>query len=138
MGLLSKPFKKITHTTLKENNFTKIPWGSPDGRFKNGNPKWKKEHTCYEYYYEDRENYGLYVGLIYYYPEYFKGYVTPFQGNWKNNDNPKHPAGYAYICVDNDNSDWEKIIKIECVEDLNLAKVVLINRIKYLNKKYFK
>ena len=133
MGLLSKPFKKITHTTLKENGFNKIPWGSPDSRFKNGNPKWNKEHTCYEYFYEDTKSYGLYVGLIYYYPKYFTGYVTPFQGNSKD---PKEPAGYAYVCVDNDSSDWEKIIKIDYVEDLNLAKTVLMNRIKYLNKHY--
>ena len=133
MGILSTPFKKVTHTTLKDNGFNKIPWGSPDGRFKNGNPKWNKEHTCYEYYYEDRDHYGLYVGLIYYYPEHFTGYVTPFQGNWKD---PKEPAGYAYIVVDNDNSDWEKIIKIDYVEDLELAKTMLKNRIKYLNKKY--
>ena len=133
MGILSTPFKKVTHTILKENCFTKIGWGSPDGHFKNGNARWNKEHTCYEYYYEDRDHYGLYVGLIYYYPEYFTGYVTPFQGNWKD---PKEPAGYAYICVDNDNSDWEKIIKIDYVEDLDLAKAVLKNRIKYLNSRY--
>ena len=133
MGLLSKPFQKITHTSLLQAGFTKIPWGTPDSRYKNGNAKWNKEHVCYEYYYEDTKSYGLYVGLIYYYPEYFDGYVVPFQGNWKD---PKHPAGYAYICVDNDNGDWEQIIKIDYVEDLDLAKTVLMNRIKYLNKKY--
>lgn len=133
MGILSKPFRKVTHTTLKEHNFSKIGWGAPNGHFKNGKARWNKDHTCYEYYYEDRDHYGLYVGLIYYFPKCFKGYVTPFQGNWKD---PKDPAGYAYIVVDNDNSDWEKIIKIDYVEDLTLAKTILKNRIKYLNNKY--
>ena len=136
MGLLSKPFQKITHINLLQAGFTKIPWGAPDGRYKNGNAKWNKEHTCYEYYYEDRDHYGLYVGLIYYYPKGFDGYVAPFQGNFKNNGNPKHPAGYAYICVDNSSDDWEKIIKIDYLEDIDLAKAVLEKRIEYLNKKY--
>ena len=133
MGLLSKPFEKITHTLLEKNGFKKIPWGRPDARYKNGTANWNKEHMCYEYYYEDRDHYGLYVGLIYYYPEYFKGYVTPFQGNWKD---PKDPAGYAYIVVDNASDSWEERIKVDCVEDLDLAKAVLMDRIKYLNEKY--
>lgn len=125
-------FKKPTHKWLINNGFIKIAWGSPKGRFKNGNPKWENDQKCYEYIYED--DCSHWVGVIYYYPESFKGYVKPFQGNWKD---PKDPAGFAYITIDNRDDRWESIVPIKDLDDINLSIAIMKKRIKKLNKIVF-
>ena len=124
--------KKPTHTTVTSMGFDKIPWGSPSGQYKNGKCKWPKEQMCYEYVYED-QGYGYYIGVIYYFPPKFNGYVVPFQGNWRN---PRHPAGHAYIFIDNDSSDWSEILPINTMFDLETAIVIMKQRIKKLNREH--
>jgi hypothetical protein len=135
MSILKKTkdrFKKLTHTAAIELGMTKIPWGSPNGRYKNGNLKWPKEQMCYEYFYED-QGYGYYIGIIYYFPPKFNGYVVPFQGNWKN---PRHPAGHFYIYIDNDVEDWFEIMPANTTYSVDTAKDVLMKRIKKLNRRH--
>lgn len=124
--------KKLTHTVVTDMGLKKIPWGSPCGRYKNGKLKWPKEQMCYEYFYED-QGYGYYIGIIYYFPPKFNGYVVPFQGDWKN---PRHPAGHFYIYIDNENSDWSEILPAKTVLDFELAKTIMLQRIKKLNRRH--
>ena len=137
MSSILKPTKtklpqKLTHTLVTDMGFTKIPWGSPCGRYKNGKLKWPKEQMCYEYFYEDK-GYGYYIGIIYYFPPKFNGYVVPFQGNRRN---PRHPAGHFYIYIDNDNSDWFEIMPAVNTFSVEEAKDILMKRIKKLNKEH--
>ena len=87
---------------------------------------------CYEYFYEDK-GYGYYIGIIYYFPPNFNGYVVPFQGNRRN---PRHPAGHFYIYIDNDNDDWFEIMPALNTFSVEEAKDILMKRIKKLNKEH--
>lgn len=137
MSSILKPTKtklpqKLTHTLVTEMGFTKIPWGTPSGKYKNGKCKWPKEQMCYEYVYEE-QGYGYYIGVIYYFPPKFTGYVVPFQGNWKN---PRHPAGHFYIYIDNADDDWFEIMPAVNTFSVYEAKEILKERIKKLNRRY--
>jgi hypothetical protein len=123
--------KKPTHTTVTSMGFNKIPWGSPSGRYKNGNCKWPKEQMCYEYVYEDQDE-GYYIGVIYYFPPKFNGYVSSFQGDWRN---PRHPAGHAYIYIENDER-WSEILPIKTMFDFETAIAIMKQRIEELNNQY--
>ena len=127
MGILNKInlSNQITVESLKERKFLSIGWGRPDGYTKAGKAQWSKNHTCWEYYEEDKNH--LYLGGIYYFPIGFDGYVVPLErANLK-------PSGHVYIATDDD-SNWERIIPVNDVQDLDLAITVLKTRLKELCK----
>lgn len=136
MSILDDPFKKITQKDIKSKDFRKQPWGSPhkteilikDG-YRYHKSHWKKEQYFWEYI--DTSTSYYYVGLIYYFPEGFEGYVTSFQGR---SNTPKHPAGHALITIDNHDDGWYEIVAIDTIGDLDLAKSILRNRIRKIEK----
>lgn len=138
IGTILTTNKKITVSKLRELGFTKISWGAPDvidygesGR-KGRTCKWNKNHKCWELFDNFTDDY--WKGDIIYFPPRFDGYVTPFQGNWKD---PKHPAGFAYITIDNRDDGWEDIIAINDFDDINIAIAIMKKRMKELNKTVF-
>lgn len=135
MGILKiKDNVKPTGTLLKEIGFEQIPWGAPCGRYKNGKAKWDKSHKCWELF--DNTD-GYWNGDLVYFPAGFNGYVTMFQGDWTGTA-PKHPAGFAYITIDNRDDGWFKIVKINDIEDIHLAIAIMRDRINELNKSVFR
>jgi hypothetical protein len=137
-SILSEPFKELTDKDLKEAGYEMIPWGNPsrvDTEEVNGRTKrhlhWEPEQYCWQLI-DNTADY--YIGVIYYFPKSFKGYVAPFQGHLKE---PMNPAGQALIQVDNSNDNWYQRIPIDHVEDLCLAKHILNERIKELDKEIF-
>ena len=127
MGILNKInlSNQITVELLKERKFSSIGWGRPDGYTKAGKAQWSKNHTCWEYYEEDKNHW--YLGGIYYFPIGFDGYVVPLErANLK-------PSGHAYIAIDN-YSDCERIMPINDIQDLDLAITVLKTKLQELNK----
>lgn len=136
MGVLSTN-TKITVTKLKELGFEKIAWGSPDfitpsTDRKKRRCKWLKNHMCWELFDDKTNNY--WKGQIIYFPPEFDGYVTPFQGDWQD---PKNPAGFVYITIDNRDDSWHKIIKINDIDDINIAIATMQSRMKELDKIVF-
>mgnify|MGYP003303291667 CR=1 FL=1 len=136
MGVLSTN-TKITATKLKELGFEKIVWGSPDfisysDDRKRRNCKWLESHKCWDLF-DDRTN-DYWKGEIIYFPPGFDGYVTPFQGDWQD---PKNPAGFAYITIDNRDDSWYELIKINDIDDINIAIAVMKKRMKELDKIVF-
>jgi hypothetical protein len=73
------------------------------------------------------------VGVIYYFPEGFEGYVKSFQGS---HGTPDHPAGYALISIDNAYDKWFEIISIDTPIDLDIAKSILKRRIEQLDSDF--
>lgn len=137
-SILSEPFKELTDKDLKEAGYEMIPWGTPsriDTEKVNGRTKrhlhWEPKQYCWQLI-DNTADY--YIGVIYYFPKSFKGYVAAFQGHLKE---PMNPAGQALIQVDNSNDDWYQRIPIDHVEDLCLAKHILNERIKELDKEIF-
>lgn len=136
-SILSEISKKVTVKDIKSLGFCKLGWGAPkkvERKIVNGFGKvkaiWDKNQHFWEYY--ERSDDGDYNGLIYYFPDNFEGYVTSFQGNFKD---PKDPKGYALIIVESAYDTCEKfeqILKIEYVDDLELAKIILKRTIKEL------
>lgn len=136
MSILDDPFKKITQKDIKKRDFRKQPWGSPyktEYKRKDGymyhKSYWKPEQYFWEYI--DIATSDYYVGVIYYFPEGFEGYVTSFQGR---HGTPDHPAGYALITIDNHDDGWFEIISIDMAGDLDIAKSILRKRIKNLEE----
>lgn len=125
MSILSiaDDFKKPTHKWLIEHGFDKVPWGTPDGRFKNGSLQWNKEKYCYELYVEVSDS--VYTGVLMYFPDGFNSYVVP------NGINPlKDPANKAYIFLNSNYDKWYQIIDVNDISDIELAKLELIKEIK--------
>lgn len=136
MGILSTN-TKITETKLKEFGFEKIAWGSPDfisysNDRKRRNCKWLESHKCWDLFDDCTNDY--WKGEIIYFPPGFDGYVTPFQGDWQD---PKNPAGFAYITIDNRDDSWYELIKINDTDDINIAIAVMKKRMKELDKIVF-
>lgn len=132
-------FRSVTDKFLKNHGFTKITWGSPK-KVEYSNKRYSRKtkltfdpcQYCWELFDDKYDDY--YKGVIYYYPEEFDAYVTPFQGDWKGK-NPKHPAGHVYIYIDN-HDNWEHIMKIDYESDIEVAISILKRKIKSLNRKY--
>lgn len=135
-SILSEILKKVTVKDIKKLGFRKSGWGAPriERKIVNGFRKvkttWDKNQYFWEYY--ERSTDGDYNGLIYYFPDNFEGYVTPFQGNIKD---PKDPKGYALIIIESTYGScerFEEILKIAYIDDLELAKTILKRTIKEL------
>lgn len=136
MGILSTD-TKITATKLKELGFEKIVWGSPDfisysNDRKRRNCKWRESHKCWELF-DDYTN-DYWKGDIIYFPPGFDGFVTPFQGNWKD---PKHPAGFVYITIDNRDDNWEERYPVSNLDDIQVAIALMKKRMKELDRIVF-
>ena len=131
-------FRPVTDNFLEDHGFMKITWGSPK-KFEYSNKRYSRKvkmifdpcQYCWEFFDGNLDKY--YKGVIYYYPEGFDAYVTPFQGDWKGK-NPKHPAGHAYIYIDN-HDNWEHIMKIDYESDIETAIAILKKKIKSLNRR---
>ena len=132
MGLLSRntqSIQKINAKYLKETGFFQIPWGSPDGRYKNGKCKWNKEHICWEYFNDDD---GYYRIIIYYYPKGFTSYVTSFSYNGED------PAGNVLCAIENGCGDEVFLLKqaAEYVGDIDAVIAIAETEVKKLNKRF--
>lgn len=132
MGLLSRntqSIQKINAAYLKETGFYQIPWGTPDGRYKNGKCKWNKEHICWEYFNDDD---GYYKILIYYYPKGFASYVTPFSYHGED------PAGNILCAIENGCGDEAFLLKqpVEYVGDIDAVIAIAEKEVKKLNKRF--
>ena len=132
MGLLSRntqSIQKINAEYLKETGFCKIPWGSPDGRYKNGKCKWNKEHICWEYFNDDD---GYHKIIIYYFPKGFTSYVTPF------NYNGEDPAGNVLCAIENGCGDEVFLLKqtAEYIGDIDAVIAIAEKEIVKRNKRF--
>lgn len=125
---ISDQFKKPTHKWLIANGFDKIPWGTPDGRFKNGKLKWPKYKYCYELYVEVED--CVYNGFLVYFPDGFNSYVLPDGINFL-----KEPANKAYISLNSTYDRWYQIIDVNDTSDIELAKLELIKELKKRDKR---
>ena len=132
MGLLSKntqAIQKINTKYLKETGFYQIPWGSPDGRCKNGKCKWNKEHICWEYFNDDD---GYYKIIINYFPNGFTSYVTPFSYHCED------PAGNVLCAIENGCGDEVFLLKqpVEYVGDIDAVIAIAEKEVVKLNKRF--
>jgi hypothetical protein len=132
MGLLSRntqSIHKINTEYLEETGFYQIPWGSPDGRDKHGRCKWNKEHTCWEYY---KDVDGYYKIIIYYFPEGFTSYVTPFSYNGED------PAGNVLCAIENGPGDEVFLLKqaAEYIGDIDAVITIAEKEVVKLNKRF--
>lgn len=127
-SLLSNSFEKeVTKERLKELGFTWTYWGSPCGvTYKNGVRKttWHKNQKCWDFY-EETPHY--YTGHITYFPDKFIG-IACYDGHGIN------PAGYAYITIENDISNWYEKIKIENQLDIEAAFSIMKQKSEEMNK----
>ena len=131
MGLLSRntqSIQKINTAYLKETGFYQIPWGSPDGKYKNDKYKWNKEHICWEYF-NDVD--GYYKIIIYYFPEGFTSYVTRFSYNGED------PAGNVLCAIENGCGDELFLLKqaVEYVGDIDAVIAIAEEEDVKLNKR---
>lgn len=132
MGLLSRntqSIQKINTAYLKETGFHQIPWGSPDGRYKNGKCKWNKEHICWEYFNDDD---GYHRIIIYYFPEGFTSYVTPFSYNGED------PAGNVLCAIENGCGDEVFLLKqaAEYIGDIDAVIAIAEKEVVKRNKRF--
>ena len=132
MGLLSRntqSIQKINTAYLKETGFYQIPWGSPDGKYKNGKYKWNKEHICWEYF-NDVD--GYYKIIIYYFPEGFTSYVTLFSYNGED------PAGNVLCAIENGCGDEVFLLTqaAEYVGDIDAVIAIAEKEVVKLNKRF--
>jgi hypothetical protein len=132
MGLLSRntqSIQKINTKYLKETGFVQIPWGSPDGKYKNEKYKWDKEHICWEYFNDDD---GYYNIIIYYYPKGFTSYVTPFSYHGED------PAGNILCTIESPSGFEQFILKqpVEYVGDIDAVIAIAEKEVKTLNKRF--
>lgn len=141
-SILSLPTTKpVANDFLKKTGFKQITWGAPkkvDARKVRGKNTriltFDKSQYCWEWFDDSKQLDDYYKTLIYYYPADFDGYVTPFQGDWKE---PLHPANYAIVAIDNTSDKWYEKVLIETEDDLKVVFGLAKQRIKYLNKKFF-
>ena len=134
MGLLSRntqSIQKINAKYLKETGFFQIPWGSPDGRYKNGKCKWNKEHICWEYFNDDD---GYYRIIIYYYPKGFTSYVTSFSHHGED------PAGNVLCTIESPDGFEQFILKqrVEYIGDIDAVIATVQQEIDKLNDRWNK
>ena len=137
MGLLNTPFVEITDEQINKIGFHQIGWGAPkyrnpsrgrwDYRKRTIEEGWGPEQMVWELINNKTDNH--FVGVIIYFPPIFDGYVTCFAKEGK------LPAGYAYVYIDNDdNSEWDRswyqLVQIKYMDDLELAKEILSNKLK--------
>ena len=132
MGLLSRntqSIQKINTKYLKETGFHQIPWGSPDGKYKNGKYKWNKEHICWEYFNDDD---GYHKIIIYYFPEGFTSYVTPFSYNGED------PAGNVLCAIENGCGDEVFLLKqaAEYIGDIDAVIAIAEKEVVKRNKRF--
>jgi hypothetical protein len=132
MGLLSRntqSIQKINTKYLKETGFYKIPWGSPDGKYKNGKYKWNKEHICWEYFNDDDDYYKI---IINYFPKGFTSYVTPFSYHCED------PAGNVLCAIENGCGDEVFLLKqpVEYVGDIDAVIAIAEKEVVKLNKRF--
>ena len=127
MGLLSGSFnKEVTKDWLKGNGFSSSYWGSPLGvTYKNGvrRTTWHKNQRCWDYL-EDTTLY--YIGHLIYFPDEFAGFI-----NMK--DGIQNPAGYVYIQMENDASDWYEKIRVESQADIEAAIAIMKQKSEEMN-----
>lgn len=141
-SILSLPTTKpVANDFLEKTGFKQITWGAPkkvDVRKVRGKNTrtltFDESQYCWEWFDDDNQLDDYYKTLIYYYPAGFDGYVSPFQGNWKD---PLNPANYALITIDNTSDGWYERILIETEDDIELLFALAKQRISYLNKKFF-
>lgn len=132
MGLLSKntqSIQKINSKYLKETGFYQIPWGSPDGQYKNGKYKWDKEHICWEYFNGDDCYYKI---IINYFPKGFTSYVTPFSYHGED------PAGNVLCAIESPDGFEHFILKqaAEYIGDIDAVIAIAEKEVVKLNKKF--
>lgn len=127
MGLLSGSFnKEVTKDWLKSNGFSWSYWGRPLGvTYKNGVRKttWHKNQRCWDYV-EDNDQY--YVGHLIYFPDKFTGFINMKDGS-------QNPAGYVYIQMENDDSDWYEKIRVESQADIEAAIAIMKQKSEEMN-----
>ena len=141
-SILSLPSgKAIAKEYLKERGFEQITWGAPSKvtlvKVKGKNTRklsFDTSQYCWEWFDDSNQLDDYYKTLIYYFPNGFNEYVTPFQGDWKE---PLHPANYALVSIDNTSSEWYERVLIETEDDIELLFAIAKKRISYLNKKFF-
>lgn len=141
-SILSLPTTKpVAKEQLKEYGFKRITWGAPKkvniikvGCRSKRVLTFDESQYCWEWFDDSNELDDYYKTLIYYYPAGFDGYVTPFQGDWKD---PLHPANYALVTIDNTSDKWSEKVLVETEDDLKVVFGLAKQRIKYLNKKFF-
>lgn len=120
-------FKRPTHTELLNRDFVKVPWGSPDGRYKNGKLKWNKEKMCYELTISE----SIYLGQLVYFPEGFNSMVLP-NGRYI----LKEPENKGYLSIDSADN-WHKVVEINNLGDLDLCIEVLKKELKKKARKLY-
>ena len=141
-SILSLPTSNaVSNDFLKKTGFKQITWGAPkkvDVRKVRGKSTrtltFDESQYCWEWFDDDSQLDEYYKALIYYYPAGFDGYVSPFQGDWKD---PLYPANYALVTIDNTSDKWHERILIETEDDIELLFALAKQRISYLNKKFF-
>ena len=149
-SILDTPFKEITSEQLESLNFTREAWGNPDRIIYPEKPSsyrdglrdrvcvWNDDKYFWEYIDYNSDNAKIFVGVINYYPDTFNAYVAEFQyrgGCGKS----KHPAGYVFLYITDPylpvTDIWKDVIKINSMEDINLAIATLENKIKEFRNK---
>ena len=141
-SILSLPTTKpVANDFLKKIGFKKISWGAPKKvsyvtvkGHKLRKLNFDESQYCWEWFDDSKQLDDYYKTLIYYFPNGFDEYVTPFQGDWKE---PLHPANYALVAIDNTSDKWHERIHIETEDDIELLFALAKQRISYLNKKFF-
>ena len=141
-SILSLPTTKpVANDFLEKTGFKQITWGAPqkvDLRKVRGKNKrtliFDESQYCWEWFDDSKQLDDYYKTLIYYFPNGFDEYVTPFQGDWKE---PLHPANYAIVAIDNTSDKWYERILIETEDDIELLFALAKQRISYLNNKFF-
>lgn len=133
--------KAIAKEYLKDCGFKQITWGAPkkvDVRKVRGKNTrtltFDASQYCWEWFDDSKQLDDYYKTLIYYFPNGFDEYVSPFQGDWKE---PLHPANYALVAIDNTSDKWYERVLIETEDDVELLFALAKQRISYLNKKFF-
>lgn len=141
-SILSLPCgKAIAKEYLQKIGFKQITWGAPQKvdyrKVRGKNTRiltFDKSQYCWEWFDDNKQLDDYYKTLIYYFPNGFDEYVTPFQGNRKE---PLHPANYALVSIDNTSDEWYERVLIETEDDIELLFAIAKKRISYLNKKFF-
>ena len=123
--------KPINAKNLRASGFIKQGWGRIDDRSKRRFlDKWNKSHHFWEYVSSKHDPKGTYTVVIWYFPEEFDGYVTPF------NYYGKQPAGSVYITLDSKiTSNWNEIMKVDDMLDIDTAIGVAVAKINEFNKR---
>jgi hypothetical protein len=146
MGILTDQLSEVTDDILSNMRFSRIGWGAPkyaythsvnnNWRYKRRTREngWGPEQMAWEYVDIHGNDAGI-VGIINYYPPTFEGYVTNFA------EAGILPAGHAAIYLDGDVvpypfTKWYHIMDINNIGDLEMAKQIMIDKIKELQEAY--